>query len=347
MFILDDSMVKNINGWSISENLKKKHNVYVRSFSGSNVRCMKDYAKPCIRVDDLDHIILQVGTNDLNSEKSAHLCSQSIVDLAKSLTSDKRKDTISGIIPRNDEWNNKAAEVNEYLRNMCKESEILFIDHGKRINPRKHLNWSKLHLSEKGSFILGKTFLDHVKLLFDGNDNHHCVNERKERKSVSFNKSIQNNENEFFGEKLKSFRIANLNRIIIAQININSIRNKSDALISSIRGNVDKIMISETKIDDSFRTWQFLIDSYTALYRLDRNNVGGGILVYVREDRPSKLISVNFQSREGFFLEINLRKKKWIIGFFTTILMLVLYLIIWIVWVKLLIFSSPITKTSY
>ena len=34
IYILGDSMVMNVNGWSISENLKKKHNVYVRSFSG-------------------------------------------------------------------------------------------------------------------------------------------------------------------------------------------------------------------------------------------------------------------------------------------------------------------------
>ena len=45
-------------------------------------------------------------------------------------------------------------------------------------------------------------------------------------------------------------------------------------------------------------------------YRLDRNSVGGGILVNVREDIPSKLISVNFQNREGFFPGINLGKKE-------------------------------------
>ena len=45
-------------------------------------------------------------------------------------------------------------------------------------------------------------------------------------------------------------------------------------------------------------------------YRLDRNSVGGGILVHVREDIPSKLISVNFQNRERFFPEINLGKKE-------------------------------------
>ena len=137
------------------------------------------------------------------------------------------------------------------------------------------------------------------------------MNERKERESGSLNKFIQNNVNESFGGKLKSLRIANLNRVIIAQININSIRNKFDALVSGIRGNVDILTISETKIDDSFPNRQFLIDGYTAPYRLDRNSVGGGILVYVREDVSSKLISVNFQNREGFFLDMNLRKKKW------------------------------------
>ena len=57
------------------------------------------------------------------------------------------------------------------------------------------------------------------------------MNERTERGSVGLNKSVQNNENEFFGEKLKSLGIADLNSIIIAQINIYSLRNRFDALV--------------------------------------------------------------------------------------------------------------------
>ena len=49
----------------------------------------------------------------------------------------------------------------------CKESEIPFINYGKHINPRKHPDRSKLQLNEKGFFTLGKTFLDHIKFLFD------------------------------------------------------------------------------------------------------------------------------------------------------------------------------------
>ena len=52
-------------------------------------------------------------------------------------------------------------------------------------------------------------------------------------------------------------------------------------------------MIPETKTDDSFPTRKFLIDCYRAPYVLDKNDVGGGILVYVRENTSSKLISVN------------------------------------------------------
>ena len=72
-------------------------------------------------------------------------------------------------------------------------------------------------------------------------------------------------------------------------ININSIRNKFNQLVSSIKNNIDTLMISETKIDNSFATMQFHIEGY-CIYRLDRNEYGGCILVYVREDFPSKFI---------------------------------------------------------
>ena len=73
-------------------------------------------------------------------------------------------------------------------------------------------------------------------------------------------------------------------------------------------------MISETKLDACFPTSQFLINGYASPYRLDRNGIGGGILLYVREDIPSKVITASFPNAEDFFLEINLRKKIWIIS---------------------------------
>ena len=47
-------------------------------------------------------------------------------------------------------------------------------------------------------------------------------------------------------------------------------------------------------------------------YRVDRNGNGRGIMLFVREDIPSKLLSVENSPTEAFFIEIDLRKKKWL-----------------------------------
>ena len=69
-------------------------------------------------------------------------------------------------------------------------------------------------------------------------------------------------------------------------------------------------MISETKLDSSFPNRQFQIHCYSEPYRPDRNGNGGGILVYIRQDIPTKLIDSQMKI-EGFFIESNLRRKKW------------------------------------
>ena len=79
-----------------------------------------------------------------------------------------------------------------------------------------------------------------------------------------------NLESEYFGNKLKFIGTSNLH-CIFAQINVNSIRNKFEALVNGVRGNVDILMISKTKTDDSFPTRQLLIEGFTTPYRLNQN----------------------------------------------------------------------------
>ena len=113
---------------------------------------------------------------------------------------------------------------------------------------------------------------------------------------------------------LKSIRIRNLNKIVIGHLNINSLRNKFDFLVTQVKGYIDILMISETKLDESFPIGQFLIDGYSVPFRFDRNKNGGGILLYVRDDIPSKILSMN-SNIEGFFVEINLHnKKRWLLS---------------------------------
>ena len=111
-------------------------------------------------------------------------------------------------------------------------------------------------------------------------------------------------------EKLKNTRLKNPDRLIIAQLNINSLRNKLDSLVRMLHNNLDILLISETKIGSLFPTAQFQI-GYTT-YRLDRNANRGGILLYIREDIPSTLLNFDM-SIESFYIEINLRTKKWLL----------------------------------
>ena len=53
-----------------------------------------------------------------------------------------------------------------------------------------------------------------------------------------------------YADDLKYICLDNLNKLVIAYLNINSIRNKFDFFVEKIKGNVDILMISETKLDD-------------------------------------------------------------------------------------------------
>ena len=71
-------------------------------------------------------------------------------------------------------------------------------------------------------------------------------------------------------------------------------------------------MIAETKIDATFPIGQFLLNGCSTPFQLDYNLYGGGTLLYVREDIPSKLLLAEENPIEDFFVEINLQnKKKW------------------------------------
>ena len=82
-----------------------------------------------------------------------------------------------------------------------------------------------------------------------------------------------------------------------------------------LQGKADILVMTEPELDNSFPKNQFLIEGFSKPFRLDWNRKGGGFLVYIREDIPCKeLKSHSFEeSIEGIFIEINLRKCKWLL----------------------------------
>ena len=121
----------------------------MRQFPGSKVDCIKDDLKPCIRENNPDDLIFDVGTNNAPSNKKAKSMAESIESLAKEVKASKLDVSISSIIPHNDSWNNKVIEVNSYLKDLCESNDIPFIS-STTINPQKYLNNSPVQLNSKG-----------------------------------------------------------------------------------------------------------------------------------------------------------------------------------------------------
>ena len=88
-----------------------------------------------------------------------------------------------------------------------------------------------------------------------------------------------------------------------------------DTIKTVIPGNVDIMIFGETKLDDSYPSAQLLIEGFRKPFRLDRNAYSGGILIYVRSDIPCKQLNEHdFPDKiEVIFVEINLRKIKWLL----------------------------------
>ena len=111
---------------------------------------------------------------------------------------------------------------------------------------------------------------------------------------------------------MRDVRKRNLKRIIFGHLNINSIRNKFDLLVDQNKGKVEIIVISETELDECFRNRQFKIPGYALSCCLDCYQIDGGIMVFVKEDIPSRVIFLN-KSIESLFIELDFRKKKWLL----------------------------------
>ena len=103
--------------------------------------------------------------------------------------------------------------------------------------------------------------------------------------------------------------------LIIGHLNINSIHNKFEMLSMSVVQYVDILVLSETKLDSTFPSIQFLINGFSVPHRLDQNSKGGGILLYVRD--KIIVLPLNRYSLpphiEILFFELNLRNQKWLV----------------------------------
>ena len=109
-------------------------------------------------------------------------------------------------------------------------------------------------------------------------------------------------------------RLNHPKNVIIGHLNINSIRNKFPGFKDLVLKENDICLLSETKIEDSFPNSQFSTEDYR-IFRKDRNKNGGGLILYVNEDIPSKSVnSYNFkEGPEIIIFEFSISNKKWLL----------------------------------
>ena len=85
--------------------------------------------------------------------------------------------------------------------------------------------------------------------------------------------------------------------------------------MSLIKETIDLLLVTESKLDDTFPADQFQIEGFLRPIRLDRNRNGGGLIIFAREGltcrelKPRKL----YPDLECTFLELRIRDCKWLV----------------------------------
>ena len=118
---------------------------------------------------------------------------------------------------------------------------------------------------------------------------------------------------------LDEIRIKNINRLVIGNLNINSLSSKFDQLKVLIQEKINILTITEAKLDSNVSLEHFVISAYAKSYRLVfiiQN--WGGVIIHIKEPIPSKELRLNInlnmpENIESIFVEINLFKAKWLV----------------------------------
>ena len=241
-----------------------------------------------------------------------------IIDIGNTCKSFRIKSiATSSILPQKDqECQKRIDETNSYLKDLCGFYGFSFID--SNIN-ENFLHHNELHLNKVGSFLLGQNFVKHFNDEITDTENHSLIvnSETLDPSVVLPTNQIDdscitedvNVENCNLSSSLKNLKIKNSNRLVFGNLNINTIDNKFEQLKHIIKNSVDILVVTETKLDSSIPNGQFSIDGFAGPFCRDRNKNGGGVMIFVSDDIPTKEIKIKFvpSDIECLFIELNIK----------------------------------------
>ena len=116
----------------------------------------------------------------------------------------------------------------------------------------RHINASNLYLNKRGTQVLSNVFAEAISNINNWqfalyslpSNNIHNTNDYDENKAKFKVGAIS-------ASNLNTIRKRSINRLILGQLNINSLRIKFENLVQQVTGNINILMISETKLDNS------------------------------------------------------------------------------------------------
>ena len=112
---------------------------------------------------------------------------------------------------------------------------------------------------------------------------------------------------------LQAHRLKNPKNVIVGHLKLDSLRNKFTTVEELIKEKIDIGLISETKTDESFPNQQFQINGYKTTRR-DRNSFGGGLIFYINEQIPSKVLTLESITGdiEIILVDFTVKNRKWL-----------------------------------
>ena len=86
------------------------------------------------------------------------------------------------------------------------------------------------------------------------------------------------------------FFIRNGNKVVIGNLNINFRRNKFEQSKETVLKYIDILAVTKRNLYEAFLEFLFLMDGFTAPYRLGKNKNGGRIMISIRNTISSKIL---------------------------------------------------------
>ena len=297
--ITGDSMLAGIEQKRKSGN----RNIKVPIFTGAASHDMYDYLKTLLKKNP-DNIILHIGTISSVNETSRDILNR-ILSLKNFIEKLRPKCEViaSNIIYWSDDG--KASLTVKNVNDDLDALNIYVVDN-------KNIDWncsnnSRLYLNSTGYDKLAINLIKKKKT-FNKNwwplDSFCCSPNNCDKVSYEItdfdkgktrdkehNSSRSANSSESNLNTLDRVRLNNANRLIICHLDINSLRNKFEMLQEIVQDKLDILLVSEIKVRPCFPSSQFGIKDFSVPCWLNRNSSVGGIMLFVREEIPSKFFS--------------------------------------------------------